>query len=127
MRIPVATLIICAALAAPASAKLPAPSDEAKAKAAETAAKSAWTDKVGAYQLCQAMNRTAEYYRKAQKAAGTEAPAPVDTPPCTDPGPYAAPASAPPLESSGAHSPAATATSPPSSNKPAAEQAPATK
>ena len=98
-------------------------SDEAKAKAAETAAKTAWTDKVGAYQLCQAMNRTADHYRKSP--AGKDAPPPVDTPPCADPGAYAppaAPASAPPLESAGAHSPAATAVAPPSSKETAAEK-----
>ena len=77
--------------AAPASAKLPAPSDEAKAKAAATAAKTAWTDKVGSYQLCQAMNRSADHYRKSAKAAGKDAAAPVDTPACADPGPFVAP------------------------------------
>ncbi len=83
-----AALLVTAA--APASAKLPAPSDEAKAKTAATAAKTAWTDKVGGYQLCQAMNRSADHYRKSAKAAGKEAPAPVDTPACADPGPFVA-------------------------------------
>ena len=120
-------LIIIATLAAPAFSKLPPPSDEAKAKAAETAAKSAWSDKVGGYQLCQAMNRVADRYRTSEKSAGKEAPAPIDTPACADPGAYtpvaaAAPASAPPLEASGAHSPAATSVGPPSSKATAAEQ-----
>ena len=119
---PLGALIIAACLAAPALAKLPPPSDEAKAKAAETAAKSAWTDKVGGYQLCQAMNRTAEHYRAAQKAAGKDAPAAVDTPACADPGPFVAPVvAAKPLEAAGAHSPATMATSPPSSKATAAE------
>ncbi len=125
-----ALAIAAAMFAAPALAKLPPPSDEAKAKAAETAAKAAWTDKVGGYQLCQAMNRTAEGYRKAEAAAGKTAPAPVDTPPCADPGAFvppvpvaaAAPASAPPLEAAGAHSPTKMATSPPSGKATAAEQ-----
>jgi hypothetical protein len=43
------------------------------------------------------------------------APTPPPVTPCADPGPFAvAPADQKPLESSGAHSPAATATSPPS-------------
>ena len=124
MRSAISVLIISACFAAPAIAKLPPPSDEAKAKAAEAAAKTAWTDKVGAYQLCQAMNRTAEYYRKAEKSAGKEAPAAVETPACTDPGAYAPPvaaAASKPLEAAGAHSPPGMATSPPSSKATAAE------
>lgn len=92
-------LLIAALFAMPALAKLPALSDEAKAKAAEAAAKTAWADKVGGYQLCQSMNRVADHYRKSAKAAGKEAPAAVDTPACADPGPFVAPvaaASAPP-------------------------------
>jgi hypothetical protein len=117
----------CLLIAANAWAKLPAPNDEAKAKAAAAAAKTAWTDKVGTYQLCRAMDRTAEYYRKAAKAAGKEAPAAVETPACADPGPFVAPvaagaaSTAPPLEAAGAHSPTKTATAPPSSNATAAE------
>ena len=123
MRSAIPALIISALLAAPAFAKLPAPSDEAKAKAAATAAKTAWSDKVASYQLCQAMNRSAEHYRKSAKAAGTEAPAAVETPACADPGPFVAPAaSAPPLEAAGAHSPPKTANAPPSSKATAAEQ-----
>lgn len=116
MRLAIPALIVSAALAAPAFAKLPAPSDEAKAKAAEAAAKSAWADKVGGYQLCRSMDRTAEYYHKT---AGKDAPPPIATPACTDPGPFVAP---PPLEAAGAHSPATMATSPPSSKATAAEQ-----
>ena len=98
-------------------AMLPPLSDDAKAKTAEAAAKSAWADKVGAYQTCRADDRVAEAYRKNLKAAGKDVPAAVATPPCTDPGPFAAAApAAKPLEASGAHSPPETATSPPSSN-----------
>lgn len=47
-------------------------------------------------------------------------------PPCADPGPFAyAPPAQKPLETSGAHSPAATASSPPSVRTPSAEMAPA--
>jgi len=105
-------------MAAAAQAKLAPLSDEAKAKAAETAAKTGWTDKVGAYQLCQAMNRVAAHYHKGNK----DAPAAVETPPCTDPGAFVPPAApTPPLEAAGAHSPATTATAPPSSKATAAE------
>jgi hypothetical protein len=106
--------LAAALLAATAQAKLPAPSPEAKAKAAEAAAKTAWTDKVGAYQLCQSMNRVAERYHKADK----DAPPAVETPACADPGAFVPPA---PAEAAGAHSPATTATSPPSSKATAAE------
>ena len=117
-----ALMIIAACLAAPALAKLPPVSDEAKAKAAEAAAKSAWTDKVGGYQLCQSMNRTADHYRKAEKSAGKDAPAAVDTPACTDPGAFVPPVAAPaPLEAAGAHSPATMAVSPPNTKATAAE------
>jgi hypothetical protein len=118
MRPAIPALIVTALLAAPVFAKLPPPSDEAKAKAAEAAAKSGWTDKVAAYKLCRAMDHVTEVYRRNAKAAGKEAPAPVETPPCTDPGPF----TPPPLEASGAHSPPATATAPPSSNATAAQQ-----
>jgi hypothetical protein len=85
--------LLAALLAAPAFAalaKLPPLSDEAKAKAAETAAKTAWTDKVSAFQLCRAMDHSAAHYRKHTKAAK---PA-VTTPPCADPGPFVAPVAA---------------------------------
>jgi hypothetical protein len=115
-------------VSASASAKLPALSGEAKAKAAETAAKTAWTDKVGAFQLCKAMDRVAATYLAEAKKAGKD-PKPAPTPPCADPGPFAytAPAPTPPIEAAGAHSPPATAVAPPSSNVPAAVQNPAKK
>ena len=99
-----------------AQAKLPEPSPEAKAKADEAKAKTAWTDKVAGYKLCQAQDRVAAQYLKT---AGKEAK-PSATP-CADPGPYVAPT--PPLEAAGAHSPAATAATPPSDDKTAAEKA----
>ena len=110
-----------AAFAAPALAKLPAPSDDAKAKAAAAALKMAWAEKVGGYQLCRAMDHAVEAYRKAGKTAGKEAPAAVETPACADPGPFVAAVPTPPLEASGAHSPATMAVSPPGSKVTAAE------
>ena len=71
-----------------ASAKLPAPSDEAKAKAAEAAAKTAHGGKIDGYKLCLAMDRTAASYQAAAKKAGKAASAPTDTPACADPGPF---------------------------------------
>ncbi len=114
--VPLAVLIALS-LSGSVLAKLPALSDEAKAKAAEVAAKSAWSDKVGAYKLCQAMDRVADGYRKEAKATGKEPSAPVATPGCADPGPFAiTPAAAKPIEASGAHSPSGMAVGPPSTN-----------
>jgi hypothetical protein len=111
-----------------AQAKLPPPSADAQIKADEAKAKAAWTDKVSAYQLCKSMDRTAAAYVKSAKAAGKDIKPPVETPPCTDPGPFvaASPAASKPLEASGAHSPPATAATPPSS-KPTQAQLQGTK
>jgi hypothetical protein len=103
-----------------AAAKLPPPSDEAKAKAAEAAAKTAWTDKVSSFQLCKAMNKAVANYQSAMKQAGKTPATPGDTPACVDPGPYVPAASAPPIEAAGAHSPPKTANAPPSTTTPAA-------
>ncbi len=83
-------------LAGAAVAKLPAPSDEAKAKAAETAAKTAHSGKVDAYKLCLSMDKVAADYRTKAKVAGKEIKPAVETPPCADPGAfvYTPPASA---------------------------------
>ena len=68
-----AIILALAALLAPvALAKLPPLSDEAKAKAAEAAAKTAWNGKVDAYQLCRAQERVAASFFKSAKAAGKE-------------------------------------------------------
>ena len=119
--------VVAAALAAltasVAFAKLPTPSDEDKAKAAETASKSAWSDKVAAYHLCQSQDRVASAYRAHAAAAGRPASAGGQAPPCTDPGPYTpqTPQASKPLEAAGAHSPPGTATSPPSNKATSAE------
>ena len=82
-----------------ALAKLPAPSDEAKAKAAEAAAKTAWSGKVDAFQLCKTMDTVAAGYFVQAKKAGKDVKPAVATPACADPGPFvytpAPPASAP--------------------------------
>jgi len=79
-------LISVLALSGAALAKLPAPSDEAKAKAAEAAAKTAHANKVADYQLCKSREKVAAHYYKTTgkgKPAAKEA-----TPACTDPGAY---------------------------------------
>lgn len=112
------------AAASTAFAKLPAPpsTPEAKLKAAETAAKTAWTGKVDAYQLCQAQDKVAAKYRASAAAAGKQLPPAPATPACTDPGAFAfvPPVEQKPIEAAGAHSPAATAAAPPSTTQPAA-------
>ena len=132
------TLLALAAcgLATLAIAKLPAPDDAAKAKAAEAAAKAAWQAKVDSYQMCKVQDKIAAKYGKhegkadakaaaakpaasaASKAASgsTPTPAVASAPtPCADPGPFAYnQPEQKPLETSGAHSPAGNATSPPS-------------
>ncbi len=73
-----------------ALAKIPAPalSDEAKAKAAEAAAKTAHAGKVAAFQLCKSMDSVAAGYFAAAKKAGKEVKPAVQTPACADPGPF---------------------------------------
>ena len=121
--------LLSAALALPVLAKLPPASDEAKADAAETAAKAAWADKVDAYKLCLVAGSGGRRLSQERQGGGPGvAPAPAAMPGCTDPGPYLAvtPAASKPLEAAGAHSPPGTATSPPSTNaprrRPAAEE-----
>ena len=112
-----------------AMAKLPALSDEAKAKAAETAAKSAWTGKTDNYLLCKSQDKVAASYYKTAMAAGKPTKPAATVPPCADPGAfaYAPPEAAKPIEAAGAHSPTATAASPPSTKQPDAAVNPAKK
>ena len=121
----ISALAMCAA--SMALAKLPAPSDEAKAKAAEAVAKSAWAGKVDGYLLCKSQDKVAASYYKAAKTAGKDAKPAAATPPCADPGAfvYAAQEVAKPIEAAGAHSPTATAASPPSTKAPDAVVNPA--
>lgn len=84
-------------------AKLPEPTPEAKAKAAEAKAKTAWSDKVAAYQLCKSQDKVAAAYLK-----GKDAKAVVATPACTDPGPYVPEVAAAPAIASATSAVAAT-------------------
>jgi hypothetical protein len=106
MRTPIVLSIALAlsAVVASAAAKLPPPSEEAKAKSAEAAAKAAWAGKVASYQLCKSMDSVAARYIAEAKSAGKTV-TPVETPPCVDPGPYtggapAAPAAPAPAKKS---------------------------
>ncbi len=117
---PLVLLLSSALCCGVAFAKLPALSDDAKAKAAEAAARAAHTDKIGAYQLCKSMDRVAAEYFAESKQANREVKPAVPTPPCTDPGQFAlTPPAAKPIEASGAHSPPGTAVSPPNTKAPA--------
>ena len=112
MRLPTASILLVSMLISlPTIAKLPPLTDEAKAKAAEATSKAAWSTKVAGFQLCNAINRTAAHYHATVQKAGGQVPAPIDTAACVDAGPFVPP----PLESAGAHSPAATAGAPPNS------------
>ena len=79
-------VLACMLMTGSAFAKLPPPDDAAKAKAAETKNKAAWSSKVAAYQLCQAQDRVAAHYLKEK---GKPKPA-YQAPPCVNPGPYVA-------------------------------------
>lgn len=79
-------------------AKLPALSDEAKAKAAEAAAKTAWSGKVDGFLLCKAQDKVAAKFKTVKVADKDAKPAPKALPKdaktsatastCTDPGPF---------------------------------------
>jgi hypothetical protein len=87
--------LISSAVATAAAAKLPPLSDEAKAKAAEAAAKAAHNGKVEAYLLCRSMERVAARYQSEAAKAGKAVNKPTETPACADPGPFAPAAAAP--------------------------------
>ena len=90
------TVVLASLFSASVMAKLPAPSDEAKAKAAEAAAKTAHGNKVADFQLCKSREKVAAHYYKTAKATGKQTTPPVATPPCADPGPFVAAAPAAP-------------------------------
>ena len=94
--ISLATLVLASLFSVSAMAKLPAPSDEAKAKAAEAAAKTAHGNKIADFQLCKSREKVAAHYYKTAKASGKPTNPPVATPPCADPGAFVAAAPAAP-------------------------------
>jgi len=104
-------------------------SEQDAAKAAEAKAKTAWTAKVTAYQLCAAQDKVVAQYQARLQADGKSAPQPMATPACVNPGPfsYAPEQGTQAREGSGAHSPAETAKQPPSSSQPEAADKPLAK
>lgn len=106
-----ALLVAACVVSAPVLAKLPPLSDDAKAKAAEAAAKTAHGNKVADFQLCKSREKTAAHYFRTAKAAGKETKPAMETPACVDPGPYVA-ASAPAPAAAPASAPAVTAAAP---------------
>lgn len=107
-RLSLCTLGLAAALLSGAAlAKLPPLSDEAKAKAAEAAAKTAHTGKVDNYKLCKSMDAVAARYAAEQRKAGKSVKPTAGLAACADPGPFV-------------YTPA-----PPAGAAPAAAQAPA--
>ncbi len=76
-----ALILALTVASAGAWAKLPPPSEEAKAKAEEAKVKAAETAKLEAEQLANAQNRVAEAFIKQQKAKGiTVKPTPIAPP-----------------------------------------------
>lgn len=108
--------LLSSAFAVVALAKLPPPSDDAKAKAAEAAAKTAHGNKVADFQLCRSMEKVAARYAAEAAKSGKPASKPTETPACADPGPFvpagaasaaaAAPAAAPAKTAAPAAAPA---------------------
>ena len=78
---------LCSLASAAAFAALPPLSPEAQAAADLAKAKTAYAGKVGAFQLCQSMNKVADKFR----VSGTPAPAA-----CAAPPPFVAPVAAAP-------------------------------
>lgn len=117
--------LLLLAISPAAFATLPPLSPDAKAKAEEAAARTAWSNKVAIFKLCESQNAVAARYFAAAQAADREVNPPMPTPACEDPGPFAfTPPGEKPLETSGAHSPSGTAATPPSTDDPAAEESP---
>lgn len=104
-----ATLLL--AMSTSAFAKLPPPNDEAKAKAAEAAAKTAHTAKADGYLLCKSQDKVAAHVQRTNKA---KAGKPAATPPCADPGKfvYTPPEATPTAAVAPAAAPAATPAAP---------------
>jgi hypothetical protein len=114
----IVTLSVLLLAASAALAKLPAPTltDEAKAKAAEAAAKTAHGNKVANFQLCKSMDKVAAaYFAQAKKEGKAVKPA-DNAEVCADPGAFVyvppAPAAAPGAAPAAPAAPAAVAAAP---------------
>lgn len=120
MKKSLALLIVLACGASAVQAKLPPPTPEAKAAADAAKDKAAWSDKVATYKLCQAQDKVAAQYLKSKE--GAKKPT-VETPPCTDPGPYVPTAGAAPAPAPGPAAGGTTAAAAAPSGNPASPQA----
>lgn len=116
----------CIVMSGLAMAKLPPLSDEAKVKAEQAKAKTAWSDKVAAYKLCLAQDRAAAAYLKSKLKSAAAA---AGVPACQDPGPFVMPealalAAPAPANAALSAAPAATVASaaPAPASKPAAKK-----
>ena len=98
-------------LCACAVAKIPAPvlSEEAKAKAAEAAAKTAWSAKVEGYLLCKYQDQAAAHYLKTAAANGKTPKPAAALPACVEVGPFVYTPGAAPVAAVAAPAPAAAA------------------
>jgi hypothetical protein len=105
---------VTALFAVSSFAKIPAPvlTDEAKAKAAEAAAKTAHNGKVDGYKLCLSMDKTSAHYYKTAQAAGKITKPATAIPPCADPGAFVYPPPAAPATAAAPAAPAPTAAAP---------------
>lgn len=91
-------------------AKLPPLSDEARAKAAEAAAKTAHAGKVANYQLCKSMDAVAARYAAEARKQGKAVKPTAGLAPCADPGAFVYP---PPAAAAAPAAPAKTAAAAP--------------
>jgi hypothetical protein len=80
--------LVALAVSGAAFAKLPPQSEQAKAAAEAAKHKTAWSDKVAAYQLCVVQDKVAARYFKEKKTGGKPS---GDIPACANPGPYVPP------------------------------------
>ena len=85
----IAGLLLSASLMVAAKIAPPVLDGAAKAKAAETVAKTAWSGKVNGYLLCKSQDKSVAHYCKTAKAKCKPTKPAEQTPPCADPGPFA--------------------------------------
>ncbi len=105
---------VSALVAVSSFAKIPAPvlTDEAKAKAAEATAKTAFNGKVDGYKLCMSMDKVSAHYYKTAQAAGKATKPATAIPPCADPGAFVFPPPAAPATAAAPAAPAPAAAAP---------------
>lgn len=109
-----------ALLCASVFAKIPAPvlTEEAKAKAAEAAAKTAWSGKFEGYLLCKYQDKAAANYVKTSTATGKTPKPATALPPCVEVGPFVyTPGAAPAATAAAAPAAAAPAVAAPAAPK----------